>query len=52
MILSCDWCSFQPGENRLVTANGDTVTYDWLVIATGLVLRSDMEHYDVKLSQR
>ena len=32
--------SFDPSNNCLHTKAGDTVTYDWLVIATGLVLRS------------
>ena len=32
--------TFQPSNNSLQTEAGDTVTYDWLVIATGLVLRS------------
>ena len=31
--------SFDPSHNKLVTEAGDTVTYDWLVIATGLQLR-------------
>ena len=31
--------SFEPDQNRLHTAAGDTIRYDWLVIATGLVLR-------------
>ena len=31
--------SFDPSTNKLVTANGDSVSYDWLVIATGLQLR-------------
>jgi len=31
--------SFEPDHNRLLTSSGDTVTYDWLVIATGLQLR-------------
>ena len=31
--------SFQPEQNCLQTAGGDTINYDWLVIATGLVLR-------------
>ena len=32
--------SFEPDHNRLHTSAGDTVTYDWLVIATGIQLRS------------
>ena len=35
--------TFQPSNNSLQTEAGDTVTYDWLVIATGLVLRSERE---------
>ena len=31
--------SFDPSSSKLVTANGDSVSYDWLVIATGLQLR-------------
>ena len=31
--------SFDPASNKLVTAAGDSVSYDWLVIATGLQLR-------------
>ena len=31
--------SFEPDQNRLHTAAGDTIKYDWLVIATGLTLR-------------
>ena len=31
---------FEPDQNCLHTAGGDVITYDWLVIATGLVLRS------------
>ena len=30
---------FEPDKNCLHTAAGDVITYDWLVIATGLVLR-------------
>ena len=35
--------TFQPSNNCLQTEAGHTVTYDWLVIATGLVLRSERE---------
>ena len=31
---------FEPDKNCLHTAAGDIITYDWLVVATGLVLRS------------
>ena len=31
--------SFDPSSNKLVTEAGDSVSYDWLVIATGLQLR-------------
>ena len=31
--------TFHPDTNTLVTAAGDTVSYDWLVIATGIQLR-------------
>ena len=31
--------SFDPASNKLMTEAGDCVTYDWLVIATGLQLR-------------
>lgn len=31
--------SFDPDNNCLTTANGDVVSYDWLVVATGLTLR-------------
>ena len=31
--------TFHPDTNSLTTANGDLVTYDWLVVATGLQLR-------------
>ena len=31
--------SFDPASNKLETAAGDSVSYDWLVIATGLQLR-------------
>ena len=30
---------FDASGNKLMTAAGDTVSYDWLVIATGLQLR-------------
>ena len=39
--------TFHPDLNMLTTSSGDTLTYDWLVIATGLVLRSAMEHDNV-----
>ena len=38
--------SFDPSNNCLHTKAGDTVTYDWLVIATGLVLRSVIHNID------
>ena len=31
--------SFDPDRCSLTTANGDVVSYDWLVVATGLTLR-------------
>ena len=31
--------TFHPDTNTLLTAAGDTVSYDWLVIATGIQLR-------------
>ena len=31
---------FEPDKNCLHTAAGDIISYDWLVVATGLVLRS------------
>ena len=31
--------SFDPSGSKLETAAGDSVSYDWLVIATGLQLR-------------
>ena len=31
--------SFDPASNKLETSAGDSVSYDWLVIATGLQLR-------------
>ena len=31
---------FEPEKNCLHTAAGDVITYDWLVVATDLVLRS------------
>jgi len=33
--------SFQPEENRLTTQNGDSISYDYLVVAVGLQLRYD-----------
>ena len=31
--------SFHPNENRVVVANGDVITYDFLVVALGFQLR-------------
>lgn len=33
--------SFAPDQNSVVLSNGDTVTYDWLVVATGIILDWD-----------
>jgi len=33
--------TFEPTKNQVVTSNGDVVSYEWLVVATGLQTRYD-----------
>jgi len=41
---------FQPDSNKVVTDNGDSISYDYLIISTGIELRYDLiEGMDKKL---
>ena len=43
--LQDDVQKFMPIENRLGLAGGQKISYDFLVIATGIDLRFDMVHF-------